>query len=214
MWPMECATGTDNINRPSGDNQDGPSFPDDIRRRAALDDRRYVPKNGRPVYNKAVRFGAMAELADAGDLKSPGVTPLVGSIPTRPTRKEEALPGISGSAQAGRSLEKRRDTMKKNPATEIWAAGILAVFLGACALPMSSTPTQFVVPNPQPDDDGALPDTADSDHRAAATAQPTAAQVTNTPTATPSPTAQLHQPGSIRQRNHSGLNLQSGDGLY
>lgn len=53
--------------------------------------RRYT-QIGRPVYNKAVRFGAMAELADAGDLKSPGATPLVGSIPTRPTRKDEVSP--------------------------------------------------------------------------------------------------------------------------
>jgi hypothetical protein len=36
------------------------------------------------VYNR-LTCGAVAELADAGDLKSPGVAPLVGSTPTRPT---------------------------------------------------------------------------------------------------------------------------------
>ena len=64
-------------------------------------------QTGRPVYNKTVRLGAVAELADAGDLKSPGVAPLVGSIPTRPTRNGGTAPRISGSAQAGRSLEKK-----------------------------------------------------------------------------------------------------------
>ncbi len=32
--------------------------------------------------------GAVAELADAGDLKSSGVAPRVGSSPTRPTKQQ------------------------------------------------------------------------------------------------------------------------------
>jgi hypothetical protein len=38
--------------------------------------------------------------------------------------------------------------MKKSTRNQIWAACILAGFLGACALPMSSTPTTFVFPTP------------------------------------------------------------------
>jgi hypothetical protein len=67
-----------------GDIQDG--YRHDTRNRLPVDRRR--TQKGSPLYNKAVHLGAMAELADAGDLKSPGVTPLVGSIPTRPTRTE------------------------------------------------------------------------------------------------------------------------------
>jgi hypothetical protein len=80
--------------------------------------------------------------------------------------------------------------MKKTSRKRIWAAGILAVFLGACALPMSSTPTQFVFPTPNLTMTALfqIPPTATSG--AAATALPTAAQVTNTPSVTPSPTAQ------------------------
>jgi hypothetical protein len=78
--------------------------------------------------------------------------------------------------------------MKKTTRKRIWAAGILAVFLGACALPMSSTPTQFVFPTPNHTMTALfqIPPTA-TNAPAATIAQATATP--GTPTVTPSPTA-------------------------
>jgi hypothetical protein len=78
--------------------------------------------------------------------------------------------------------------MKKTTRNQIWAAGILAVFLGACALPMSSTPTQFVFPTPNLTMTALfqIPPTATTG--AVATVAPATA-TPGTPTVTPSPTA-------------------------
>jgi len=78
--------------------------------------------------------------------------------------------------------------MKKSIRNRIWAACILAGFLGACALPMSSTATQpFVFPTPNLTMTAlfAIPPTATTG--AVATAAQTATPIT--PTSTYSPTA-------------------------
>jgi hypothetical protein len=81
--------------------------------------------------------------------------------------------------------------MMKTTRNRIWAAGILAAFLGACALPMSSTPTQFVFPTPNLTMTALfqIPPTVTTGAQPTV-AQPTVSQVTLTPTVTPSPTAQ------------------------
>jgi hypothetical protein len=80
--------------------------------------------------------------------------------------------------------------MKKTTRNRIWAASMLAVFLGACALPMSSTPTQFVFPTPNLTMTALfqIPPTATTgaEPTVAKTAAPVAS---NTPAATLSPTA-------------------------
>ncbi len=80
--------------------------------------------------------------------------------------------------------------MKKTNRNRIWAAGILAVFLGACALPMSSTPTQFVFPTPNLTMTALfqIPPTATSGAEAT-TAKTATPAVSSTPSATLSPTA-------------------------
>jgi Ig-like domain from next to BRCA1 gene/Carbohydrate family 9 binding domain-like len=79
--------------------------------------------------------------------------------------------------------------MKKTTRNRIWAASILAGFLGACALPMSSTPTQFVFPTPNLTMTALfqIPPTATTGVEP--TAKPTVASVSATPSVTLSPTA-------------------------
>ena len=76
--------------------------------RSGLHKNRRRTQIGRPVYNKAVRLGAVAELADAGDLKSPGVAPLVGSIPTRPTRNGGPAPEVF-RFRTGRTVSEKKE---------------------------------------------------------------------------------------------------------
>jgi hypothetical protein len=80
--------------------------------------------------------------------------------------------------------------MKKTNRNRIWAAGILAAFLGACALPMSSTPTQFVFPTPNLTMTALfqIPPTATTGAEATAAKTATPA-VSSTPSTTLSPTA-------------------------
>jgi hypothetical protein len=79
--------------------------------------------------------------------------------------------------------------MKKTTRNRIWAASILAGFLGACALPMSSTPTQFVFPTPNLTMTALfqIPPTATTGVEP--TAKPTTLSVSATPSVTLSPTA-------------------------
>jgi hypothetical protein len=81
--------------------------------------------------------------------------------------------------------------MKKTTRNRIWAASILAGFLGACALPMSSTPTQFVFPTPNLTMTALfhIPPTATAGVVPMTAPAPTTVLMTATPSATLSPTA-------------------------